>query len=113
MVGNSSPLIGLLQPKTNPLGDARRIIASRCHALSLHLGRRGQEQDEDGIGIASLDLAGALHLDLEEEILALGRMGPGRPVLVAGERGVLEKSVGFQLLGKGIVIDEDVRVLPL
>ncbi len=96
-----------------PFGDVVVVVAPTPEALGLHLDRGRHEEDQHRVRPEPTHLAGALQIDLEEEVPSGRRVGERRAVQVAEELGPLEEPATVTACLEGRAVDEDVRLVRL
>lgn len=91
-------------------GETRRdvfvAVASTTKTLFELLHRGGDDEKDDGFASALHDLFGALHLNFEQHLRALGGARTGRPVQIAVELRPLKERVVLDRALEGLAIDE-------
>jgi hypothetical protein len=88
--------------------DVLLAVAACSQALLESHHRGGQDQEDDRVGVRATDLLGALHLDLEQHVLVVGRRGYRGAVEVAVELGPFEEPVVIDGGLEVVALDEDV-----
>ena len=76
-----------------PFADMGLRIASAPQPGLLFCHRRRLHEDAQGVGIAIPHLGRTLHIDLQQDIAARGRIGSRRAVEMAGDLGPLDEAV--------------------
>ena len=103
----------LLRPGAQTPGDGRLVVSAGPEPSLLVLERRGQEQNEGGVGTAAAHLTRSLEVDLQQDVPSRTRLGDRGPVEVAQELGPLEETALFRIGLERGPIDEDIGVLRL
>jgi hypothetical protein len=89
------------------------VVATGHQTLPLHLERGRDQQDHGGVGSPVHHLAGADHVDLEQDVAAGWRIREWRAVQVPQKLGPLEEAATTDVLLEGVAGHEDVGILGL
>jgi hypothetical protein len=103
------PPLHLGAAELDPAADVLLVVAPGGEALGLDLVGGREQQDHGGVGPLAQDLLGALHVDLEEDVGAGGRIGDRGALEVIEEGRPLEEPACFGGGLEGGTVDEDVR----
>lgn len=93
-----------------PLGNALLIVATCAHPLGLHLATWGIHVDAERIGIMLANGLRSDHVDLEEHILILMRLGKRASLQIVQKLDPFEESTGLNLGLEGFTGREHVCV---
>jgi hypothetical protein len=105
--------VGLLGRLGQPFGHLGRRVTP-APETGLLLGRRRRfEEQQQGVGPVSQDLARPLDVDLEDQVVARRRVRGGGAVQVAEELGVFEEATLVDAPLERRPVDEDVGVIGL